>query len=338
MNSEIERRRTFAIIAHPDAGKTSLTEKLLLFGGQIQVAGAVKSNKIKKTATSDWMDIEKQRGISVTTSVMEFDYNDYKINILDTPGHQDFAEDTYRTLTAVDSVIIVVDGAKGVETQTRKLMEVCRMRNTPVIIFVNKMDREAKDPFDLLDELEEELIINVRPLTWPIESGPRFKGVYNLYEHKLNLFQPSKQVVTEKVEVDINTEELDNQIGAPLAEKLRGELELVDGVYPEFNVEEYLKGEMAPVYRNCWIHLWKVLRAPVLPRQKNVRWNPMNRNLPDLSLRSQLISILIIVHVLHFVKFVRANFPVILLIIMYVMTRRCVSLLPLSLWHSVKQQ
>ena len=238
MNSEIERRRTFAIIAHPDAGKTSLTEKLLLFGGQIQVAGAVKSNKIKKTATSDWMDIEKQRGISVTTSVMEFDYNDYKINILDTPGHQDFAEDTYRTLTAVDSVIIVVDGAKGVETQTRKLMEVCRMRNTPVIIFVNKMDREAKDPFDLLDELEEELIINVRPLTWPIESGPRFKGVYNLYEHKLNLFQPSKQVVTEKVEVDINTEELDNQIGAPLAEKLRGELELVDGVYPEFNVEE----------------------------------------------------------------------------------------------------
>ena len=194
-NNEIERRRTFAIIAHPDAGKTSLTEKLLLFGGQIQVAGAVKSNKIKKTATSDWMDIEKQRGISVTTSVMEFDYHDYKINILDTPGHQDFAEDTYRTLTAVDSVIIVVDGAKGVETQTRKLMEVCRMRNTPVIIFINKMDREAKDPFDLLDELEEELSIHVRPLTWPIESGARFKGVYNIYEHNLNLYQPSKQVV-----------------------------------------------------------------------------------------------------------------------------------------------
>ena len=179
-NQEIERRRTFAIVAHPDAGKTSLTEKFLLFGGQIQVAGAVKSNKIKKTATSDWMDIEKQRGISVTTSVMEFDYKDYKVNILDTPGHQDFAEDTYRTLTAVD---------KGVETQTRKLMEVCRMRNTPVIIFVNKMDREAKDPFDLMDELEEELVIQVRPLTWPIESGPRFKGVYNLYEHNLNLFQ-----------------------------------------------------------------------------------------------------------------------------------------------------
>lgn len=177
-NTEILRRRTFAIIAHPDAGKTSLTEKLLLFGGQIQVAGAVKSNKIKKTATSDWMEIEKQRGISVTTSVMEFDYRDYKINILDTPGHQDFAEDTYRTLTAVDSVIIVVDGAKGVETQTRKLMEVCRMRKTPVIIFVNKMDREGKDPFDLLDELEEELMIQVRPLSWPIEQGARFKGVY----------------------------------------------------------------------------------------------------------------------------------------------------------------
>ena len=179
---------------------------------------------------------------------MEFDYHDYKINILDTPGHQDFAEDTYRTLTAVDSVIIVVDGAKGVETQTRKLMEVCRMRNTPVIIFINKMDREAKDPFDLLDELEEELSIHVRPLTWPIESGARFKGVYNIYEHNLNLYQPSKQVVTEKVEVDINTEELDNQIGTQLADKLRSELELIDGVYPDFQVEEYLKGELAPVF------------------------------------------------------------------------------------------
>ena len=157
MNSEIQRRRTFAIISHPDAGKTTLTEKFLLFGGQIQVAGAVKSNKIRKTATSDWMDIEKQRGISVSTSVMEFDYEGYKVNILDTPGHQDFAEDTYRTLTAVDSAIIVVDGAKGVEAQTRKLMSVCRMRNTPVIIFINKMDREGRDPFDLLDELEQEL-------------------------------------------------------------------------------------------------------------------------------------------------------------------------------------
>ena len=209
MNQEIERRRTFAIISHPDAGKTTLTEKFLLFGGQIQVAGAVKSNKIKKTATSDWMDIEKQRGISVSTSVMEFDYTpdnsdiEYKVNILDTPGHQDFAEDTYRTLTAVDSAIIVVDGAKGVEAQTRKLMNVCRMRNTPVIIFINKMDREGRDPFDLLDELEQELEIKVRPLSWPINQGAKFKGVYNIYENKLDLFTPDKQRVTEKVEVSL---------------------------------------------------------------------------------------------------------------------------------------
>ena len=248
MNSEISRRRTFAIVAHPDAGKTSLTEKLLLFGGQIQVAGAVKSNKIRKTATSDWMDIEKQRGISVTTSVMEFDYHDYKINILDTPGHQDFAEDTYRTLTAVDSVIIVIDGAKGVEAQTLKLMDVCRMRNTPVIIFVNKMDRETKDPFDLLDELEEQLQVSVRPLSWPIDNGARFKGVYNIYEQRLNLFQPSKQVVTEKVEVDIHTDALEQHIGNRQAEQLRADLDLLEGVYPEFDHQAYLDGHLAPVF------------------------------------------------------------------------------------------
>ncbi|MGN0036547.1 MAG: peptide chain release factor 3 [Bacteroidaceae bacterium] len=248
MNNEIERRRTFAIISHPDAGKTTLTEKLLLFGGQIQVAGAVKSNKIKKTATSDWMEIEKQRGISVTTSVMEFDYEGYKVNILDTPGHQDFAEDTFRTLTAVDSVIIVVDSAKGVETQTRRLMEVCRMRKTPVIIFVNKMDREGRDAFDLLDELEAELQIAVRPLSWPIGQGARFKGVYNIYEQKLDLYTPSKQVVTEKVEVDIHAAELDERIGAAEADKLRTDLELVDGVYPAFAVDQYLAGDLAPVF------------------------------------------------------------------------------------------
>lgn len=246
--SEIERRRTFAIISHPDAGKTTLTEKLLLFGGQIQVAGAVKSNKIKKTATSDWMEIEKQRGISVTTSVMEFDYQGYKVNILDTPGHQDFAEDTFRTLTAVDSAIIVVDGAKGVEAQTRKLMEVCRMRKTPVIVYVNKMDREGKDPFDLLDELEAELKISVRPLSWPIDQGQRFKGVYNIYEQKLDLYQPSKQTVTEKVEVDIHSTELDERVGEALAGKLRADLELIDGVYPEFEVESYLSADVAPVF------------------------------------------------------------------------------------------
>ena len=248
MNQEIERRRTFAIISHPDAGKTTLTEKLLLFGGQIQVAGAVKSNKIKKTATSDWMEIEKQRGISVTTSVMEFDYEGYKVNILDTPGHQDFAEDTFRTLTAVDSAIIVVDGAKGVEAQTRKLMTVCRMRKTPVIIFINKMDREGKDPFDLLDELEEELQILVRPLSWPINQGAKFKGVYNIYEQKLNLFTPDKQRVTEKVEVDLESETLADFVGERDAEKLREDLELVDGVYPEFDVQTYLDAEVAPVF------------------------------------------------------------------------------------------
>lgn len=246
--NEIQRRRTFAIISHPDAGKTTLTEKLLLFGGQIQVAGAVKSNKIKKTATSDWMEIEKQRGISVTTSVMEFDYNDYKVNILDTPGHQDFAEDTFRTLTAVDSVIIVVDGAKGVETQTRRLMEVCRMRKTPVIVFINKMDREGRDAFDLLDEIETELQIAVRPLSWPIGQGVRFKGVYNIYEKKLDLYTPSKQVVTEKVEIDLDSTDLEKNIGDSEAEKLRVDLELVDGVYPDFDVQEYLKGDLAPVF------------------------------------------------------------------------------------------
>ena len=246
---EIQKRRTFAIISHPDAGKTTLTEKLLLFGGAIHVAGAVKSNKIKKTATSDWMEIEKQRGISVATSVMGFNYGVYKINILDTPGHQDFAEDTYRTLTAVDSVIIVIDAAKGVETQTRKLMEVCRMRKTPVIVFVNKLDREGQDPFDLLDEIETELKIAVRPLSWPINIGQRFKGVYNIYEKNLNLYTPSKQVVTEAIEFsDINNPELEKHIGESDAAKLRADLELIAGVYPDFDVEEYLTGDLAPVF------------------------------------------------------------------------------------------
>ncbi len=246
---EIQRRRTFAIISHPDAGKTTLTEKLLLFGGAIHVAGAVKSNKIKKTATSDFMEIEKQRGISVATSVMGFNYNDHKINILDTPGHQDFAEDTFRTLTAVDSVIIVVDAAKGVENQTRKLMEVCRMRNTPVMVFINKMDRPSKDPFDLLDELEEELKIKVRPLSWPIGNGPSFQGVYNVFEQNLNLFEASKQTVQESISFnDINNPDLENIIGDQPAEVLREELELIEGVYPEFEVQDYLKGELAPVF------------------------------------------------------------------------------------------
>ena len=247
--AEIDQRRTFAIISHPDAGKTTLTEKLLLFGGAIHVAGAVKSNKIKKTATSDWMEIEKQRGISVATSVMGFEYRDYKINILDTPGHQDFAEDTFRTLTAVDSVIIVIDGAKGVEAQTRRLMEVCRMRKTPVMVFINKMDREGRDPFELLDEIEAELQVRVRPLSWPIDMGQRFRGVYNIYEGALNLFTPDKQRITETITLtDVYSPELEEHVSPEQAEKLRLDLELVDGVYPTFDREEYLAGDLAPVF------------------------------------------------------------------------------------------
>jgi len=246
---EIEKRRTFAIISHPDAGKTTLTEKLLLFGGAIHVAGAVKSNKIKKTATSDFMEIERQRGISVATSVMGFEYREHKINILDTPGHQDFAEDTYRTLTAVDSVIIVVDAAKGVERQTRKLMEVCRARKTPVIIFVNKLDRPARDTFDLLDDLENELKIGVRPLSWPIGMGPDFKGVYNLYNKKLLFFtSEDKTTVGDSLEItDVHNHDLHSLIGDQTDTFLE-ELELVEGVYPDFDTQEYLAGDLAPVF------------------------------------------------------------------------------------------
>jgi len=247
---EIKRRRTFGIVSHPDAGKTTLTEKLLLFGGAIHVAGAVKSNKIKKTATSDFMEIERQRGISVATSVMGFEYKGKKINILDTPGHQDFAEDTFRTLTAVDSVIIVIDSAKGVEPQTRKLMEVCRMRKTPVMVFINKLDRSGKDPFSLLDEIENELKIHARPLSWPISNGPTFKGVYNLYEEKLNLFSgEDKQTVEESIEFkDVNNPELENYIGKKFANTLREEIELITEVYPKFEVKDYLSADLAPVF------------------------------------------------------------------------------------------
>ncbi len=251
LQEEITRRRTFAVIAHPDAGKTTLTEKLLLFGGAIHVAGAVKSNKIKKGATSDFMEIERQRGISVATSVMGFEYKERKINILDTPGHEDFAEDTYRTLTAVDSVIIVIDGAKGVESQTRKLMEVCRMRNTPVIVFINKLDRPCKDPFDLLDEVENELKIRVRPLSFPISSGDTFKGVYNIYEEQLSLFTSDERQTADAstVEIkDLSSPLLADHIGEKFAKQLREDIELVEGVYDPFEREEYLSGSLAPVF------------------------------------------------------------------------------------------
>ncbi len=248
LKEEIQRRRTFAIISHPDAGKTTLTEKLLLFGGAIHVAGAVKSNKIRKTATSDFMEIERQRGISVATSVMGFEYGGIKINILDTPGHEDFAEDTYRTLTAVDSVIIVIDGAKGVETQTRKLMNVCRMRKTPVMVFINKLDRPCRDPFDLLDEIETELQIKVRPLSFPVSSGPSFRGVYNIYNESFSAFTSNdKQTVSETIKMSLDDPRLDEYI-QPYTDKLHEDLTLVDGVYEPFDRERYLAGELAPVF------------------------------------------------------------------------------------------
>jgi peptide chain release factor 3 len=281
LEQEIAKRRTFGIISHPDAGKTTLTEKLLLFGGAIQKAGAVKSSKIKDHARSDWMEIEKQRGISVATSVMGFNYKDIKINLLDTPGHQDFAEDTYRTLTAVDSVILVIDCVKGVEIQTEKLMEVCRMRNTPVLCFINKLDREGRDPFDLLDEVEEKLGIKVRPLSWPISMGKTFKGVYSLYEKKLNLFVPSKVTIQESIEIsDINSEELDQLVGENYAKQLRADVELIEGVYPEFNVQEYLDGKVAPVFFGSAVNNFGVrelldtfirIAPPPIPRETTIR-------------------------------------------------------------------
>jgi peptide chain release factor 3 len=246
---EIEKRKTFGIISHPDAGKTTLTEKLLLFGGAIQTAGAVKSNKIKKSATSDFMDIERQRGISVATSVMAFDYREKKINILDTPGHQDFQEDTFRTLTAVDSVIVVIDVAKGVEPQTEKLVKVCRMRDTPIIVFINKLDREGKDAFDLIDELESKLGLLVRPLSWPIGMGQDFQGVYNIYKGNLILFNPHGKQLGDVIEIDdLDSDALEEAIGERAAETLREEIAVIDEMYPEFEKDDYLEGLLSPVF------------------------------------------------------------------------------------------
>ena len=247
---EISKRKTFGIISHPDAGKTTLTEKLLLFGGAIQEAGAVKSNKIKKGATSDFMEIERQRGISVATSVLAFEYKGKKINILDTPGHKDFAEDTYRTLTAVDSVIVVIDVAKGVEEQTEKLVEVCRMRKIPMLVFINKLDREGKDAFDLLDEVEQKLGLKVVPLSLPIGMGSDFQGIYNIWEKNIQLFlEEKKQKVGETIVInDINDSSVDEIIGEKAAATLRDELELIESVYPEFDREQYLTGEQQPVF------------------------------------------------------------------------------------------
>ncbi|UWZ79814.1 peptide chain release factor 3 [Geoalkalibacter halelectricus] len=246
---EIDRRRTFGIISHPDAGKTTLTEKLLLFGGAIQMAGAVKARKASRHATSDWMAVEQERGISVTSSVMKFNYRDFEINLLDTPGHQDFSEDTYRVLTAVDSAIMVIDSAKGVETQTRKLMEVCRMRNTPIITFINKLDREGREPLDLLADIEETLQIECAPLSWPIGMGKRFKGTYNLYKKELNLFTPGQERVSGEVVTirDLEDPRLDELLGGQ-ADELRADIELLEGAANPFELKEYLKGNQTPVF------------------------------------------------------------------------------------------
>src|SRR3989339_1161266 len=245
---EIEQRRTFGIISHPDAGKTTLTEKLLLFSGAIQLAGAVKARKSSRHATSDFLDIEKQRGISVASSVMQFEYRDHVVNLLDTPGHQDFSEDTYRVLTAVDSALMVIDAAKGVEAQTEKLMEVCRMRNTPVITFINKLDREGLEPLDILSEIEEKLQIECTPLSWPIGMGKRFKGVYNILRQELNLFTPSKdRRPQDSIMVrDLNDPLLEQILGSQ-ADRLREDLELLAGAASPFDHKEYLKASQSPV-------------------------------------------------------------------------------------------
>ncbi len=289
---EISRRKTFAIISHPDAGKTTLTEKFLLFGGAIQTAGAVKSNKIKKHATSDFMEIERQRGISVATSVMTFQYNDFLINLLDTPGHKDFAEDTYRTLTAVDSVILVVDSVNGVEEQTRRLMEVCRMRNTPVIVFINKMDRDGKNRFDLLEEIEKELTIQLHPMTWPINSGKDFKGVYDLHKKSLLLFSPNTKASAENsLSIsDLSDALLDDKIGTTDAAQLREDIELVDGVYGILNEDDYLAGKVAPVFFGSAINNFGVkemldtfIRIAPIPQPRETNDRPIEPTEKKLS-------------------------------------------------------
>ena len=246
---EIKRRRTFGIISHPDAGKTTLTEKLLLFGGAIQIAGAVKARRAARHATSDWMAIERERGISVTTSVMKFTYNDFEMNLLDTPGHQDFSEDTYRVLTAVDSALMVIDSGKGVESQTEKLMEVCRMRNTPIITFINKLDREGMGPLDILSEIEDKLQIECTPLSWPIGMGKSFKGVYNLYRKELHLFTPGKETRKQNgiLIKSLADPELDRLLGRQ-ADDLRADVELLEGAANPLEMDHYLRGNQTPVF------------------------------------------------------------------------------------------
>lgn len=249
LTEQLAKRRTFAIISHPDAGKTTLTEKLLLFGGAIQLAGTVKGRKASRHATSDWMELEKQRGISVTTSVMQFPYQSHIMNLLDTPGHADFSEDTYRTLTAVDSALMVIDAGKGVEERTIKLLEVCRLRTTPIITFINKMDRDTRDPIELLDEIETVLKIRAAPITWPIGQGRDFKGVYHLYEDAIYLYEPGKNTIQQtgrKIE-GLHNPELRDILG-DLASDLIANIELVKGASHTFDKDAFLRGELTPVF------------------------------------------------------------------------------------------
>jgi len=288
---EVGKRRTFAIISHPDAGKTTITEKLLLYGKAIQLAGTVKSRKSNRYATSDWMELEKQRGISITTSVMQFPYKGRVVNLLDTPGHEDFSEDTYRTLTAVDSVLMVIDGAKGVEQRTIKLMEVCRLRDTPILTFINKLDREVRDPIELLDEVEEILKIKCAPITWPIGMGSRFKGIYNLYDDEIRLLSPGKGESISEVEVikGIDSAEAQEVLGDMLDE-LKDEIELVQGASHKFDLNEYLEGKLSPVYFGSALRNFGVMEmldgfvefAPP-PLSRETGDGIINANSPDFS-------------------------------------------------------
>ena len=251
LHQQVEKRRTFAIISHPDAGKTTLTEKLLLYGGAIRSAGSVKARKSDKHATSDWMDIEKQRGISVTSSAMQFEFDGFRINILDTPGHQDFSEDTYRTLMAADSAVMVIDAAKGVEAQTKKLFKVCTMRGIPIFTFINKMDREARNPFDLLEEIEQVLGIETYPMNWPIGSGKDFKGVYDRNAKEILAFQNVGKVGTQqaqKIEAHVGDENLDQLLTKPLHDTLKDDIELLDGAAYEFDKDKVDHGKLTPVF------------------------------------------------------------------------------------------
>lgn len=274
---EIEKRRTFAIISHPDAGKTTLTEKLLLYGGAIRLAGSVKARRAAKHAVSDWMEIEKQRGISVTSSVMQFNYNDFCINILDTPGHQDFSEDTYRTLMAADSAVMVIDAAKGVEEQTRKLFHVCSLRGIPIFTFINKMDRESKDPFELLEDIERELGIKSYPINWPIGSGSEFKGVFDRQKNFVQVFNGGNhgQTTVESLEGSIDDKVFEDLMGEALHKKLMDDIELLDIAGDEFDIERVRNGELTPIFFGSALTNFGV--EPFLEEFLNLTSSPLPR-------------------------------------------------------------